>query len=206
MDNLKKIKLGIGRPAGFPDLDDETGEPVDKKPFEITNDGLADWAIRTIQADEEEYDRLIEDIKEEIVLLEERIAEEEKKKERKTSFLKFHLRKYFATVPRKVTKTQESYKLPSGNLVFRKGGYAYDTDNDKLCDWLLKSNKSQFVKTVKKADWAELKKSCTVEVVPSLDADGNIISGLDTYVVKDEKGNKVEGITVSRKPDTFDIK
>ena len=207
MSASELVKKSIGKPQGFPELDSETGKPVDEsKGFTIDSDALADWAIKTIRMDEEDSDRLIKDIKDEVALLEARILEEEEKKERKTSFLRFKLEEYFQSVPRKSTKTQESYRLPAGTLVLKKGGYAYEPDNDELVDWLEANGKGNLVKTAKKADWAALKKGCSVEIVPAIDVDGNVIDGMDTFVLRDEDGKEVKGVKVSQNADTFDIK
>ena len=88
------------------------------------------------------------------------------------------LQSYFATVPHKVTRTQENYALPSGKLVFKKQDVEYERDDEKIIEWLKQNNGESFVKTKEVLDWSALKKSVTVLGETVVDADGQIIPGI----------------------------
>lgn len=97
-----------------------------------------------------------------------------------------------ATVPAKETKTQKSYKLLSGSLVLKCGGYEYKRDEAGLCAWLEKSGYGDFVKVEKKSQWGQLKPGLCVN------EDGSVAIG--------ETGEIVEGVSAERKPDEFNVK
>ena len=101
------------------------------------------------------------------------------------------LQEYFATVPHKATKTQESYSLPGGMLIQKHQQPAYETDDDKLVPWLKQNFMGQLVKIKESADWAALKKVVTVT------PDG-------THVATDD-GEIVPGVTVTPRPDVFKV-
>ena len=107
----------------------------------------------------------------------------------KTSYLKSQLQQYFETVDRKKTKTQETYKLPSGTLKKKYPSPDFIRDEEKLLKWLKDSNMTDLIKTKESADWATLKKAIQIEGTNVVTEDGEI----------------VDGITVQEKDPVFDI-
>lgn len=96
---------------------------------------------------------------------------------------KRQLQDYFGKVPHKATKTQESYALPSGKLVYKQQEPEYRRDDAVLLPWL-KDNAPELVKVEEKPDWAGLKKVLTVlapDDMTSSVADGNgeIVPGIE---------------------------
>lgn len=89
------------------------------------------------------------------------------------------LRGYFEMVPKKTTKTQQSYELPSGKLVLKAQEPAYEQDDNDLLPWLKKSL-PEFVKVKESADWVNLKKQ--LKVSPDgkgmITADGEVVPGI----------------------------
>lgn len=100
------------------------------------------------------------------------------------------LRAYFEMVPKKTTKTQQSYELPSGKLVLKAQEPAYELDDNDLLPWLKKSL-PELVKVKETADWANLKKQ--LKVTP----DGK---GMFT-----EYGEVVPGIKVTEREPKFTV-
>lgn len=128
--------------------------------FVINNDDLADWALRKIGERDAECERIISIARKQIEHLEEQIDEEEKKRDRETSFLKSKLNEYFMTVSHAETATMEKYKLLSGTLVLRKRKLKPVYDESDLIEYLKKNGLAeQYVKTTEKAAWGEFKKS-----------------------------------------------
>jgi len=161
----------------------------ERKEFRIGDDGCADWAIRKIKDEKQEYDRIRELGEQQIALIEEKIARAKRRFEQNTGFLTSKLAQYFNTVPHKKTKTRETYRLLSGNLVLKLGGVKATPDDEKLVPWLKANGYTDFVKVEEKATWGELKKKLNLE------------SG--TMATIAETGEIVEGITLMQQPDTF---
>ena len=162
--------------------------------FKITNDKSADWAIRQIHEAEDERDRLVSLAEEQIIDLNDRIRELNEKCERDTAYLKSCLFEYFGTVQHKVTKTQESYKLLSGSLVFKKPSVKISHNDDALIQYLENNDGTDYIKIKKTVDWAEFKKQLTIS------DDGEIVD-TELGVVLSEEICAVEEV-----PASFNIK
>lgn len=156
--------------------------------FKIENDKTADWAITQIHEAEDERDRLIRLAQEQIDDLTTKIQELTEKCNNETAFLRSCLEMYFNTVQSKETKTQKSYKLLSGTLVYKKPSIKINHDDEKLLEFL---DGTEFVETKKSLKWGEYKKLLTV-------------SGDE--VIDSETGEVVDGCTVEDVPASFSIK
>lgn len=161
--------------------------------FVIDDDGKADWALRRIKEEKDEYIRLSTLADEQKSELDYRVEQARKRYEGRTGFLRDKLMEYFHTVPHRSTKTQEKYQLLSGALVLKKGGTHIDHDDDALSVWMLANGYQDMVKTTHKPQWGTFKRCL------SADPDTGIVTLTDT-------GEIVEGLTASVKEDTFDIK
>lgn len=156
--------------------------------FKIENDKAADWAISQIHEAESERDRLITLAQDQITDLEDRIEELTAKCDRDTAYLKSLLAEYFETVKSKETKTQKTYKLLSGTLVFKKPSAKIIHDDEKLIAML---DGTEYVETKKSLKWGEYKKNLGIE--------GNNVIDLDT-------GEIINGCSVEEVPASFNIK
>jgi len=156
--------------------------------FVIDDDGKAEWALNKIAEEKAETQRMINVANSMIMKYQEKIEVYQNQFESKTAYLKEQLRQYFETVPHKETKTQETYKLPSGTLKLKKQNPEYIRDEEKLLEWV-KANKLSYVKTKESVDWVELKKELKFVDDKALTEDGEI----------------VDGVTVSERPSIFEI-
>lgn len=156
--------------------------------FKIENDKTADWAIAQIHESENERDRLIALAEEQIEDLTTRIAELKTRCENETKFLRSCLAEYFNTVPSKETKTQKSYKLLSGTLVFKKPSIKINHNDDELIKYL---DGTEYVETKKSLKWGDFKKVLTVS---------------DDDVINTETGEIIEACSVEEVPASFSIK
>lgn len=159
--------------------------------FKIDNDKKADWAIAQIKEAEAERDRLITLAEEQIIDLNDRIEELKNKCINDTKYLRSCLAEYFETVPTKETKTQKTYKLLSGTLIFKKPSVKINHDDDKLIEYLKNNNANDYIKIKESIDWAEFKKNLTIE--------GDNVIDIDT-------GEIIEACKVEDVPATFNIK
>lgn len=138
------------------DIEDITEE---KKEFVIDSDSKADWALSIIKQEQDEQQRLLNSIDEQIEILKakrERIAENDK-----CRFLKGKLNEYFESIQdgKREMKTCIKYKLANGELVYTKPKVSYERDNDKIITWLSEHNKFEYIKTNPTVDWKELSKT-----------------------------------------------
>lgn len=145
--------------------------------FKVTDDKTADWALTKIHEAEDERDRLIALAESQIANLKNKIEDLESKCENETGFLKACLMEYFGTVKSKETKTQKTYKLLSGTLVFKKPSVKINHDDEALLNYLSENDGEDFIKIKKSVDWAEFKKSLSVS-----DAGEVIDTGLGTVI------------------------
>lgn len=169
-------------------LDTDTYDEGER--FRITTDSCADWAIRKIKEECDEYERIKRIGEEEIQRINERIEAEKARSDRKTSYLRFCLSDYFNSVEHKKTKTTEKYKLLSGTLVKKLGKPKAEYDDNELVNWLETHEGKDFVKVKKSPAWGEFKKTL------------NMDSGKAVIV---ETGEIVDCIKVETTSDTFDI-
>ena len=152
--------------------------------FTVTDDSAAQWCMKKIK--EAEADRAMWKAH-----YEAQMEKVNKAADESIAYFTAKLEEYFSNVPHKATKTQESYTLPGGKLIRKKQQPKFETDDEALVPWLEENFMGQLVKVKKSADWAALKKICSVT------PDGE-------HVVTDE-GEIIPGVTVTQRPDVFKV-
>lgn len=153
-------------------------ETEEKETFKIDNDNKAEWALTVIKTEQADRDRLISVCEHKIREYQEKIEQFKKQYESRTSYLISCLNQYFQTVPRKKTKTQETYQLPSGKLKLKYPAPEYKQDKDKLLKWLKSNSMTDYIETKESPKWGELKKSVTVQGDKVVTEDGEIVEGV----------------------------
>jgi len=168
--------------------------------FQITDDSLANWAIKKVRAERLNSERQIKVLEEEKKALEYLIKREKEKALEKESFLVGCLRDYYESVDAdfiKQTKTESQYVLPAGKLVVKKAKdqLVYDKNvlikESKHNEFLTKYVKQEVMESF---DWAGFKK--TLEIV-----DGVIVSNETGCILSD-----IESLDVKHLPEEFIIK
>lgn len=144
------------------DLEDVIEE---KQEFVIDTDLKADWALKIIQKERQEVERLRKTIDEEIEMLKLKKQRITDSLDSKTGFLQGKLFEYFRTIESKELKTCYKYKLPSGELVYNKETVKYEKDDEKIIQWLTDHNYTDYIKVKPSVDWAELKKTNFVDEI-----------------------------------------
>ena len=147
--------------------------------FIIDNDQKAEWALRKIAEARNDAQKWIDYYTRQIETIKAQTAED-------TANLESMLYAYFQSVPHKKTKTQESYPLPGGTLVFKKQTPEFKREDDKVIEWLKKSGGTQFVKVAESLDWAGLKKTVTVLDENVVTEDGEVVPGI-TVIEREPK-------------------
>lgn len=154
-------------------------QKIDVEGFVIDTDAKADWALQKIREARADRDRWVS-------WYTDKIKEIKEQTDFDTMNLERMLAEYFATVPHKKTKTQESYKLPGGKLVLKTQNPEYKLDDKTVIEWLNGNGMPQYVKTKLELDWDALKKATAVFEGHIVTEDGEIIPGIEV-VNRDEK-------------------
>lgn len=152
--------------------------------FIVRDDRDAEWCLKNIHEAQQDKERWKKHYEQQL----EKVNAEA---DNRIAYFTARLEEYFATVPHKATKTQESYTLPGGKLIRKKQQPKFETDDEALVPWLEENFMGQLVKVRKEADWAGLKK--VVNITP----DGE-------HVMTDD-GEIIPGVTVTQRPDMFKV-
>lgn len=150
--------------------------------FHVTDDKAAEWCMKKIR--EAEADRAMWKAH-----YEAQMQKVNESADSAVAYFTAKLEEYFASVPHKATKTQESYTLPGGKLILKKQQPKFEVDDDTLVPWLKSNFMAHLVKVKESADWATLKKVVNVSG-----------SGVTT-----DDGEVIPGVTVTQRPDVFKV-
>ena len=118
--------------------------------FIIENDSAADWAVQKIIEKRAEKQKWQDYYAEQLEKINSQCDAD-------IAHFEGLLLSYFVDVPSKDTKTQKSYQLPSGKLVYKKPSTEYVRDKATLLAWA-KANNTDFVKVEESARWEDIKK------------------------------------------------
>lgn len=151
--------------------------------FEIDSDVKAEWALRKIRERAAERDRIVEASAEIIETYKEAIKTEVDRAAEEIAGLEGMLLRYFGTREHNVTKTQETYRLPTGKLKMKLASQRMVPDNDALM-----SAYPAFVVQKPDFQWGELKKRLSI---------------VDGKVIDTETGEFVEAVAVEAVPPKF---
>lgn len=150
--------------------------------WKIKNDNDAEWIIEKCNEDLIEINRFKDSIEDKIKTLQDKLKtlknEENSIKERRDS----HLIEYFETIPeelKKKTKTQEKYRLPSGEIVKKYPSPEIKRDNEKLLSWIKNNKLNDYVEVKETPKWGELKKITQIINGQVVTEDGEIIEGIE---------------------------
>lgn len=140
--------------------------------YVIDTDAKAVWAIRKIREARADRDRWVK-------WYEDKIKEITEQTDFNTMNLERMLAEYFATVPHKKTKTQESYQLPEGKLVLKTQNAEYKRDDKTVIEWLKANNMTDFIKTKEELAWSDLKGATAAFEGHIVTDDGEIVPGIE---------------------------
>lgn len=147
-------------------------EELKQEELEVRTDLEAGWQL-------ERRKKVIADRDELIAFYKERIKAAEEDADIKLGFIDRALRAFFDTVPHKSTKTQDYYKLPGGKLMMKRQNPEYKRDDATTIEWLKANGGANYIKTVESLDWANLKADATIVGNNIVNADGEIIPGVE---------------------------
>lgn len=170
---------------------EECLEAEEREAFTINDDGLAEWSLKKVLEEQAEYDRLKALADAQIEEIKEKLLAAEKRMNSRTGFLKGCLSDYMMRQQCKETKTQMTYQLLSGKLVFKKPSIKLVQDEEKLLEYLESNNLTDYIQTTKKVRWGEFKKSISTE---------------DDYIIDTNTGEIIDCVKVEDVPGSFEVK
>ena len=165
-------------------------DTVESEGFVIDTDQRAEWALGKIKEHRAEAERIAAVCDAEIERYAQIKQEAIDKAAKDSGYLESLLFAYFGTVPHKATKTQETYKLPSGTLKQKARAPEYVRDDTELLDWLTEQGMESLIETKSAPKWAELKKGITAH---------------GEQAVYTETGEVVPGVKVVEREPVFSV-
>ena len=175
------------------------------KTFVVDTDEKAEWAIKKIAEERAEAQRYISVCQNAISTYQDKIEKAKADLDNKTSYFTFQLQRYMDTVKAKETKTQKTYKLPSGTLKVKYQKPEYKRDDDKLTEFLKKNNYTDYIETIYKPKWGEFKKIASLNRDAIVDEETGELIDYTPYYLVDANGNKVEGVEVIEREPVFEV-
>lgn len=161
-----------------------------KSTFEVTDLSSANWVFKKLEAISAK-EKEIKDLAQSEV---DRIKEWESKELKSLQGSKEHL-EYLVTEYYRAEKEKDSkFKLntPYGKVTSRKGAKVFEVNNEQgVIDQLEQRGFTDFVKTTKKLNQADMKKAFNVS------DDGTVI---------DDNGEVLDGIRMVQKPTSYSVK
>lgn len=165
-----------------------------KETWKVRNDVSADWCLDKIIESKVALRRIEMAANTKIAQIEHNLKKEQDRVNNEVAFFESKLREYFETVEKftKETKTQKTYKLPSGSLKLKKVSVSFDYDKAKLLEYAEKEEMVDLIKTTKEFKWAEFKKELAIK---------------DDCIINKETGEivDVEGLRIITKPEEFNV-
>lgn len=152
---------------------------VESEGFIIDTDQRAEWALTKIKEHRAEAERMAAVCDAEIERYTQIKQNATDKAAKDSAYLESLLFAYFGTVPHKATKTQETYKLPSGTLKQKARAPEYVRDNAKIIEWLKAQELKDYIEEKPSLKWDELKKGIAASGEEAVFAEtGEVIPGV----------------------------
>jgi hypothetical protein len=153
-------------------IEDNCGEVEN---FKVDDDNKAEWIMAKIVSEKAESQRMINICNSMILMYQNKIQKEQERLNNKLTHYEGKLRQYFEIVEKKITKTQESYRLPSGTLK-KKYKLHIEKNEEKLKEYLEKNNPDYIEKiTTEKVKWGDYKKTLKFQDGKAITVDGEIL-------------------------------
>lgn len=152
---------------------------VEIEGFVVDDDQKAEWALAKIREHRTEAERIGAACTAEIERYEQIRQGAIDKAAKDSGYLESLLFAYFGQVPHKATKTQETYKLPSGTLKQKSREPEYKRDEAALLKWLTEQGMAGLIETKTAPKWAELKKGIAINGEQAIYTEtGEVIPGV----------------------------
>jgi phage host-nuclease inhibitor protein Gam len=161
-----------------------------RQQFRITDEGMADWAVRKIAKARQEFAEADQVADEQIQRIEDWRASKKRDLEHAEEFFGGLLRAYYYPQHEADPKRKKTFKLPNGQVQFRAQQPEYKRDDEALLGWLKANGRESYIVTKESPAWGELKK---------------ILKQHGEHMIDTESGEVVDGILVVERPTAIRI-
>jgi len=171
----------------------EPEQEEERERFCLTDENMANWALRKIAKARAEYEEAAQVAEAEVKRIDDWLEGRKRELEHTEEFFGGLLAAYY--LPQHMDNPrQKTFKLPAGQVQIRKQQPDYVRDDEALLAWLKGNDMAEFVQTIEKIKWSELKKTLKQNGDSMISADGEIVEGIRVV----EKGLKVNIVTASK--------
>ena len=139
----------------------EDGSETTAQQFSLTNDQMANWALRKVAKIRAEFLADAAMAETELQRISTWLTERQKKAQRSEEFFTSLLTVYFAPLHEADPKVK-TFSLPAGKVQFRAQQPSFTRDDVTLVYWLKEHDLADYVKVVESPEWGELKKVLVV--------------------------------------------
>ena len=153
---------------------------------DVFDDVSADKALRELETEKEEIDRIRAIAKAQKDEIDARVQLAEERYNRRVLPIKERLADYMGKVSCKETKTRKTYQLLSGKLVQKKAYQKLVPDKKALAEYLQESGQADYIKFTLEPAWGEYKKRLKI---------------VGSAVINTDTGEVVPGVTVEDVPE-----
>lgn len=174
-------------------LDEAYAAPEDEEQrqrFQITDEGMADWAVRKIAKARHEFDEAGKVADAQIARINDWLARKKRDMERTEEFFGGLLRAYYQPQHEADPKRRKTFRLPSGQVQFRAQQPEYKRDDEQLLKWLKANGREAYIVVKESPAWGDLKKTLRQH---------------GEHMIDTESGEIVEGIFVIERPSAIRI-
>ena len=171
---------------------EEPQQPEERERFRLTDENMANWALRKVAKARAEYEEAAKVAEAEVRRIDDWLNSRKRDLERTEEFFGGLLAGYY--LPQHMENPrQKTFKLPAGQVQIRAQQPDYVRDEAKLIAWLKGNDMAGYVEIVEKLRWGDLKKQLKQLGDKMLSPDGEVVDGI--LVV--DRGLKVNIVTAS---------
>ncbi len=170
----------------------EPEQEEERERFCLTDENMANWALRKIAKARAEYEEAAQVAEAEVKRIDDWLEGRKRELEHTEEFFGGLLTAYY--LPKHMENPrQKTFKLPAGQVQIRKQQPEYTRDDASVIAWLKGNDMTEYVEIVEKLRWGELKKTLRQLGDRMVSPDGEIIDGITVT----ERGIKVNIVTAS---------
>jgi len=171
---------------------EEPQQPEERERFRLTDENMANWALRKVAKARAEYEEAAKVAEAEIKRIDDWLNGRKRDLEHAEEFFGGLLTAYY--LPQHMQNPrQKTFKLPAGQVQIRAQQPDYVRDEARLIAWLKGNDMAGYVEIVEKLRWGDLKKQLKQLGDKMLSPDGEVVDGI--LVV--DRGLKVNIVTAS---------
>lgn len=162
-------------------MDQAYTEPQDeeqRQAFYLADDGMAEWALRKIARARQALDEANDVADAQVAKIDEWLGRKKRDLAQAEEFFGGLLRAYYLPQHEADPKRKKTFRLPSGQVQFRAQQPEYVRDDAELLKWLKRNKRRNLIEKIERPKWAELKKELTPHGDYMIDANGEVVAGI----------------------------